>query len=180
MAIPSLPTAKNTSDIIDNAWVGAVRALLELNRDTRPRFQGIAQQVTSTNGTGIELAFSDGSGSFNNTPTRNIGSWTAATAGGDGIVVPETGDYMVGGWATYDASTGGGVRRIELTDDTAVISMSKVTVTGVSSATVTTELATPIIIRSFTAGDVIGVRVTQTTSGNLNVTGSLTALWVGS
>lgn len=184
MAIPALPAAKNTDDIIDNAWVDDVRALLQLFRDDRP-----AIRVRNQAGTGMsfgeenDMRFSDGAGAFTHTPTvHNVGGWTAATGGNFGVVVPQTGLYFVSGWASFQAKTGGGnLRRMWLTDTGTEISGTRAVLAHTGSASIATSFSTGSALRFLTAGtDTLGMRGFQSSDDDMEVVAFLTAYWIGS
>lgn len=182
MTVPSVPGVINSGDPITSAWLQATRSLVEFLRDNTPKFQGASATLVDTpnGGAGTELEFSDGDEGFLTPPTFNVG-WTAGTDGDLGIVVPEDGYYQCSGWARFDANDNGGIRRVTLTDNTVGVSQSQVTVPGWSSPSVDTEIATASLIRYFTAGDVLGLSVVQTSGvADMDVVGALSAVWIGS
>ena len=117
MAVPSLPGALDTDDVVDNSWVDAVRDNLEWHLDTFPLFKGHATAdpqnfpgsdtdvATSTN---TLFGFGSG-GAFTYTPDINVGSWVPNSADADPepLLFPETGIYRATIAAEWEANATG-------------------------------------------------------------------------
>ena len=75
------------------------------------------------------MDFSDGSGAFSNTPSINVGGFSAGTAGDTGVYVPETGLYQIDGWAQFEAN-GVGTRYLWLLDEAAEIGGTRINISS--------------------------------------------------
>ena len=173
MAVPSLPSAKNTNDILDNSWVDAVYDGLEFHREAVPALR-VTVQADSMGGdmssiadaTTTDIEFSDGASGFTVTPTNNVGGWTAAGSGHEEILVPETGLYWCSVHARWYANSTG-YRSVGLTDDGSSDSTlrSAVDTAGSTGSPQTYHGASGL--RKFTANDRIGAQVHQNSGGVL-------------
>lgn len=178
MTVPSLPAAQSAG-VAPLAWANDVVDLLQWLRDDRPILKVRGGNDPIVTGTTTEVEFSDGFGTFPtvSTPIVNVGGFTPGTSGDVGVYIPETGLYEVSANATW-SSDPSGVRTLRLLDGGATIPAGDDRVPALGSSTSTTH---SVLTRHyFTAGDELGVSVTQNSGGNLDCTVYLEAKWVGS
>lgn len=106
---PLIPTSVNNRVFGAADWK-LIRSLLAQFRDSAPTFKGDLegggfQGITVPTNTlvlyGGSVIPDDG---FATTPDINVGGWTVATEGAEplGVVVPQTGVYLVSGWAYWE------------------------------------------------------------------------------
>lgn len=179
MAVPSLPTALNTGDVVDNAWVDAVRDCLSWYMDDRPMLVINGTDVAITSGSPHDWSFSDGSGSFVDSPATNQGGWTAASGGNPEIVVPEAGWYQIHGWFRLDPPTG------STTYYTAAVTDNGSDITGIrdwrheSQANIAGDVYVSFSgLRHYAASDRLGIVVEHDNGSSLNGRCLIHALWV--
>lgn len=180
-AAPSLPTAKNTNDILDNSWVDAVYDGLELNRNTRPVFK--SQCTTAAAGgdqgavpdaTDTEAGISDGAGSFNYTPDINIGTFTAGTAGETGLYLPLDGIYMVVASVEWE-SNGTGYRQVGVKNEGAYFDDSRARLPAVSGGVTRQQVSVMI---NATGGNEITLHLLQNSTTSLDAEVFVSIYWL--
>ncbi len=184
MAIPSLPTALNTNDVINNSWVDAVRDVLELVRDTRPMFKGQASGYSGggsnelLNNTTTTFGFGEG-GSFMNTPDINVGGWDVNSGDSDpeSLVVPEAGIYLVTIWAQFSSDDFDERRQTVLLVNGSAATASRARVDASPSST--TNYSTTVLV-DLAANDDLDIEAYQNSGSTLTLTTYLTAVWMQS
>ena len=178
MAVPSLPTDLSTGDVLTETWVDAARDVLEWFRDDRPliRIDGTAVSVAS--GSAHVWDFSDGSGSFVDSPSTNIGSWTAGTSGNEEIIVPEAGYYMVTASLRIDPPTTTDTHiRLTVTDNGASTSVRNWVHESKANIAEDLILACSGVIH-FGASDRLGIEIEQDSGFALNCICYISAHWI--
>ncbi len=184
VAAPTLPGALNAGDVLGNAHVDAYYDGLEFHRQTRPVFKAQCTYA-STGGTGAnqadigtgvdtEAEVSDGAGAFHYTPDINIGTFTAGTAGENGLYLPLDGIYMVVASAEWE-SNGTGYRQIGVKNEGAYFDDSRNRVTAVSGG-VTRQQASVMV--DATDGDEITLHVLQNSTVALEVEVFISVYWL--
>ncbi len=182
MTVPSLPAALNPTtggvggDDIDNSWVDDVRDLLEWFRDTRPMLFAQRTSQSVSTGSTTDVDFSDGAGAFTNTPLINVGSWSASNPEDD-IDVPENGVYAIAVRSVAAANATGVRRSLFSLNSTAQPETAATKVNPGSGAD--TRLGA-MGLYYLTTSDRIGMRVHQSSGGNLNIDSYLYAVWIAS
>ena len=183
MAVPTLPTAKNTNDVIDNSWVDAVRDVLEFLRDTAPIFKGESYSNGTANqdiANATVTTFGFGSaGAFAITPEINIGGWTVQASDGDpeSLVVPEAGYYAVTIHAEFAANTSGR-RQTSLLLNGSTVNGSRV---RIAASTSSTTAYTHTVMVDLAANDELDISAYQDSGSALDpLTIRLTAQWIRS
>lgn len=183
MAVPALPAALNTGDVVSNAWVDAVRDGMEWNRDTRPIFKGeawtevISKTTSVLTSTTTTAGFGE-AGSFGNTPDINVGGWTVNAADGnpESLVVPEAGIYLVTIHCDWAANTSNR-RQSALLVNASAATTSRVRVEAGTSST--TAYSHSVLV-DLAASDELDIQLFQDSGSTLTVTPYLTAIWMQS
>ena len=184
MAVPALPSDDSDGNDWTAAKVNAIYDHVQWWRDTRPLFKG---QGTTTAGvahaTLFEVGMGSVSGTFEATPTTNVGGWTVSTsANGDGeynIEVPEAGIYE-GFWHVDWQTFANGTRDIYPRLNSASISGSRASAHA-NTTDVAIRQSAPFQV-DCAAGDELSVEIYETnasTSG-LTYTVWLSVKWVQS
>lgn len=180
MAVPSLPTALNTNDVVNDAWVDAVYDGLEWHRDTKAIFEGEAwngnQGAPIDVATATNTTFGFGSsGAFYNTPDQNVGTWTTKAADSDpeSLVVPTAGLYLVFIHASWEANASGR-RQTSLIINGSVLGRSRARIEAASSSL--TEYSHSVLA-DLAASDELDIDSYQDSGNTLELTAHLTAIW---
>lgn len=180
MAIPALPSDMSSGNVWTAARVNAVYDHLALHRDDRPSLRVTIEagneigSIATATTTVIE--WSNGSGTFNATPTVNVGGWAAGTGGNEEIIVPETGLYYVSVHGQWESNSTG-YREISGTDNGSAVGPLKLT-TGAVNGTGTFMAGSAL--HFFTASDLLGMQVYQNSGGSRTGFFTLSATWVNS
>ncbi len=185
MAVPALPTALDTDDIVDNDQVDDIRAMLEFFRETKPYFKGRARATaaSSTNEWTVASAtttvFGLGSSGSIHYPSdaTNIGGWTVngVDANPESLVVPETGRYRITMWINFSGNTAGR-RQIALLVDGSVPEVDARTRRAPSPVSTTSFSHTVDVY--LTAGQELDIQVFQDSGSTLDCEVWLTAEFI--
>lgn len=179
MAVPSLPSDMSAGNTFTAARVNAIYDLLEWFRDSRPLLKtGSAASTSIASGTNTQWGFSDGSGSWVSTPSRNVGGW-APSATTERIVVPETGLYLITVETVFAAPTASTTRlQFSATDGTAAIPGIRNWIHESQANAGSSFILNASGTQSFTSGDELGVQVFHDNGSGLAAQVRLSAVWM--
>lgn len=155
--------------------------VLAFGHDDRPSLLVTCNEYSGAPGsvahnTTTDVEFSDGSGTFNDSPTVNVGGWAAGTGGNEEIIVPETGLYLVtihGQWGNNST----GYRIVQMTDATSAVGQLKLAANAVNGHG---TFMSGSVLWFFTASDLLGMSVFQNCTTDLSGVFTLSATWVNS
>ena len=182
MAIPALPSDDSDANDWNAAKVNAISDHLQLWRDTRPLFKGVAVSGTVATSTFVDWGHGTSSATFQTAPITNVGSFAVSSdANPDGrynVEVPEAGHYE-GTWHLVFAADNAGLRRADPQLNSSTITAASVLQISAGSA-LETRMSVPFEVDCTAAGDELSVLVWQNSGSGSAVTAWLSVKWVQS